>query len=156
MTLGELEREITVTVLAGTLQFKSATPEISFGTVAISSREQFLKPQDDVKLTVEDTRSEGTNWKLTAQLDAPLATADGEELINSLFVRSQEDGNTILIPLNSVANEIFSNTSSSDGVTEIDLNTADASELVLNVRPGTARANKEYSTTIHWTLEDTP
>ncbi|WP_430535666.1 pectate lyase-like adhesive domain-containing protein [Listeria rocourtiae] len=156
VTLGELEREITVTVLAGTLQFKSATPEISFGTAAISSREQFLKPQDDVKLTVEDTRSEGTNWKLTAQLDAPLATADGEELINSLFVRSQEDGNTILIPLNGVANEIFSNTSSSDGVTEIDLNTADASELVLNIRPGTARANKEYSTTIHWTLEDTP
>lgn len=156
VTLGELEREITVTVLAGTLQFKSATPEISFGTAAISSREQFLKPQDDVKLTVEDTRSEGTNWKLTAQLVSPLATADGEELINSLFVRNLQDGNVILTPLNGVSNEIFSNTTGSDGVTEIDLNTADASELVLNVRPGTARANKEYSTTIHWTLEDTP
>ncbi|MBC1937508.1 hypothetical protein HCA69_14110 [Listeria grandensis] len=156
LKLNELERDIMVTVLTGTLQFKTATPKISFGTAAISSREQFLKPQDDVKLTVEDTRAEATNWKLKAQLETPLATADGKELVNSLFVRTQEEGSTILTPLNGVASIVFANTDGLEGVTEVNLNEADASELVLNVRPGTARANQEYSTTIHWTLEDTP
>ncbi|MBC1499088.1 hypothetical protein HB943_00640 [Listeria weihenstephanensis] len=156
LKLDSLERDITVTVLAGTLQFKSATPEISFGTAAISSREQFLKPKDEVKLTVEDRRSAGTNWKLMAELETPFATADGKELVNSLFVRKFEDGNAILTPLNSVASEVFTNTTGLDGVTEVNLNEADSSELVLNVRPGTARANQEYSTTINWTLEDAP
>ncbi|MBC2327940.1 pectate lyase-like adhesive domain-containing protein [Listeria booriae] len=156
LKIGDLEREITVTVLAGTLQFKSATPEISFGTAKISSKQQFLTPEDDVMLTVEDTRKESTNWKLTAQMMTPFATADGKELKDSLFLRQYNGENTVLTPLNGTATEVFSNANGSLGLTEINFNEADASELVLNVRPGVARANQEYGTTINWTLEDTP
>lgn len=156
LKIGDLEREITVTVLAGTLQFKSATPEISFGTAKISSKQQFLTPEDDVMLTVEDTRKVATNWKLTAQMMTPFATADGKELKDSLFLRQYNGENTVLTPLNGTATEVFSNANGSLGLTEINFNEADASELVLNVRPGVARANQEYGTTINWTLEDTP
>ncbi|EUJ39909.1 hypothetical protein PWEIH_05449 [Listeria weihenstephanensis FSL R9-0317] len=147
-----LEKRIEVTVQDGSLSLGTATENISFGEQMITSKAKTVKPIDDVQLFVSDTRGEPSNWRVNAQLESPLQTADGKVLEDVLAIQTTE-GETSLSTENAIP--VYSNDALQRGLTEINLNSNEAS-LVMNVKPGTAMANKEYRTNVRWTLEDAP
>ncbi|MBC1501352.1 hypothetical protein HB943_12135 [Listeria weihenstephanensis] len=147
-----LQKRIEVTVQDGSLSLGTATENISFGEQMITSKAKTVKPIDDVQLFVSDTRGEPSNWRVNAQLESPLQTADGKVLEDVLAIQTTE-GETSLSTENAIP--VYSNDALQRGLTEINLNSNEAS-LVMNVKPGTAMANKEYRTNVRWTLEDAP
>lgn len=150
-----VERIIHITVKAGTLEFKEVPEDISFGTVTIKSKKQRIAPQNDVKIAIEDSRANPSNWTLMAQLTMPLSTASGDEL-NSLVIRSKQNGETNDLALtNEESTPVFTNDAATVGTTLIDLNSAEDEGILLNVLPGAVKA-KAYHTTIRWTLQDAP
>ncbi|MBC1456160.1 pectate lyase-like adhesive domain-containing protein [Listeria newyorkensis] len=151
-----LQKTIDVTVQDGALALGTATENISFGEQMITSKAKKVKPIDAVQLSVSDTRSVSSNWRVTAQLETPLETTDGKVLEDALAIQTTQGGNTIETALSTEnAIPVYSNDLLQRGLTEIDLNSKETS-LVMNVKPGTAMANKQYSTNVRWTLEDAP
>lgn len=151
-----LQKTIDVTVQDGALALGTATENISFGEQMITSKAKKVKPIDAVQLFVSDTRSVSSNWRVNAQLETPLETTDGKVLEDALAIQTTQGGNTIETALSTGnAIPVYSNDLLQRGLTEIDLNSKETS-LVMNVKPGTAMANKQYSTNVRWTLEDAP
>lgn len=147
-----VQKQIEVTIHAGSLSLGTATENISFGEQMITSKAKTVKPINDIQLVVNDTRGEGSNWRLNAQLESPLQTANGKVLEDVLAIQTTES-ETALSTENAIP--VYTNDLLQQGLTEISLNSNEAS-LVMNVKPGTAMANKEYSTNVRWTLEDAP
>ncbi|MBA3927919.1 pectate lyase-like adhesive domain-containing protein [Listeria rustica] len=147
-----LQKTIEVTIQDGSLSLGTATENISFGEQMITSKAKTVKPIDDIQLFVSDTRGTTSNWRVNAQLETPLQTADGKVLEDVLAIQTTE-GETALSTEHAIP--VYSNDALQQGLTEINLNSNEAS-LVMNVKPGTAMANKEYSTNVRWTLEDAP
>lgn len=151
-----LQKTIDVKVQDGALALGTATENISFGEQMITSKAKTVKPIDAVQLFVSDTRSVSSNWRVNAQLETPLETADGKVLEDALAIQTTQGGNTVETALSTEnAIPVYSNDLLQRGLTEIDLNSNETS-LVMNVKPGTAMANKQYSTDVRWTLEDAP
>ncbi|EUJ38284.1 hypothetical protein PWEIH_09813 [Listeria weihenstephanensis FSL R9-0317] len=152
-----LEKTVVVTVKAGTLEFKDITQDISFGTPTISSKKKIIEPESDLKVTVEDTRAVISDWKLSAKLTQNLQTQDGEEVVNALIVRQKDQLGTITdIPLNTTATPVYEDKTGIEGVKVIDMAPNQAQSILLDIEPGTVKANKEYTTQIEWTLENGP
>lgn len=145
-------KRIKVKVQDGALALGNVTENISFGEQMITSKTKTIKPIDDVQLSVSDTRSVSSNWLVSAQLETPLQTTDGKVLTDALAMKTVQ-GETPLSTEHAIP--VYSNERMQRGLTEIDLNSSETS-LVMNVKPGTAMANKQYSTNIRWTLEDAP
>lgn len=124
----------------------------------IRSFEQRIKPQEETKVTVEDGRSEKTRWQLTAMLEAPFKINEEEKLPDSLVLASKNmDGNIRYTPINTQGTTpVFQKETASEGLTEIDLNPAGNTGLMLDLMPGNIRSGKVYQTKIVWTLENTP
>ncbi|MBC2159575.1 hypothetical protein HCB21_07340 [Listeria booriae] len=148
-----LEKQITVTVTQGSLEFTDVTETISFGAQKITSNNHKIAPETAVKLQISDTRSTNSNWKVFAQLESPLQTEDGNTLPDSLAI---DHGGTLTSLSVQSTTEVFANNNPQSGVTEIDLSTGGDASIVLDMKPGMVYANKEYRTKIIWTLEDAP
>lgn len=152
-----VEKTVVVTVKAGTLAFKDVTQDVSFGTATISSKNKIIAPETDLKVTIEDTRAVISDWKLSVKLTQNLQTSDGEEVANALIVRQKNGlGVTSDMPLGSSATPVYEDKTGIDGVKVVDMAPNQSQSILLNIEPGTVKANKEYTAQMEWTLENGP
>ena len=127
---------------------------ISFGTHKLSRGTNYYSVDsvDGKQLSVTDDRGVGSKWQLTAKLQAPL-TNNGKTLPNSLVYKTDAGEETIT---ENVSQVIATHTTSTDSEkTTISDGWTNDQGLMLKLEEGKAAAG-EYSTTIEWTLNDTP
>ena len=127
---------------------------ISFGTHKLSRGTNYYSVDsvDGKQLSVTDDRGVGSKWQLTAKLQAPL-TNNGKTLPNSLVYKTDAGEETIT---ENVSQVIAMHTTSTDSEkTTISDGWTNDQGLMLKLEEGKAAAG-EYSTTIEWTLNDTP
>ena len=127
---------------------------ISFGTHKLSRGTNYYSVDsvEGKQLSVTDDRGVGSKWQLTAKLQAPL-TNNGKTLPNSLVYKTDAGEETIT---ENVSQVIATHTTSTDSEkTTISDGWTNDQGLMLKLEEGKAAAG-EYSTTIEWTLNDTP
>ena len=127
---------------------------ISFGTHKLSRGTNYYSVDsvEGKQLSVTDDRGVGSKWQLTAKLQAPL-TNNGKTLPNSLVYKTDAGEETIT---ENVSQVIAMHTTSTDSEkTTISDGWTNDQGLMLKLEEGKAAAG-EYSTTIEWTLNDTP
>ncbi|MFD2304948.1 Ig-like domain-containing protein [Enterococcus termitis] len=156
MLLGNLRKDVTVTFTNGELAFDQLPNELSFGTQTIRAKKQVIKPEETVKISVNDSRFSTSNWRLTTQLDRPISTDEGDKLGGELiFQEKDSDGKWIEKVINEQSTtEVYTNSSAELGNTTIDF--LEDKKITLAVFPGSIYSNRYYSTKIIWTLEVGP
>ena len=162
-TTTDMSQATSVLDLIGTVynaQWKARTislevpTAISFGTHKLSRGTNYYSVDsvDGKQLSVTDDRGVGSKWQLTAKLQAPL-TNNGKTLPNSLVYKTDAGEETIT---ENVSQVIATHTTSTDSEkTTISDGWTNDQGLMLKLEEGKAAAG-EYSTTIEWTLNDTP
>lgn len=136
-----------------TISFEVPTT-ISFGTHKLSKGTNYYSVDtlEGNKLSVTDERGKGSEWQLTAKLQAPL-TNSGKILPNSLVYKTSASEETLT---DSAAQIIATHTTTTDTEqTFISDNWNSTQGLMLKIEEGKASMG-EYSGTIEWTLNDTP
>lgn len=148
------EKSVTIKAFIGELQFISAPKEISFGkNLAISTKNKtYYITQKEEELIVKDTRIFKSAWKMSLKLQQPLTGSSGE-VINSAV---RYDNKPVKVNDNMV---IFQqNASGEQEEKEFNISKdwiGKRQGLNLDIPGGKARA-EVYTTTMLWTLEDTP
>ena len=162
-TTTDMSQATSVLDLIGTVynaQWKARTislevpTAISFGTHKLSRGTNYYSVDsvEGKQLSVTDDRGVGSKWQLTAKLQAPL-TNNGKTLPNSLVYKTDAGEETIT---ENVSQVIATHTTSTDSEkTTISDGWTNDQGLMLKLEEGKAAAG-EYSTTIEWTLNDTP
>ena len=162
-TTTDMSQATSVLDLIGTVynaQWKARTislevpTAISFGTHKLSRGTNYYSVDsvEGKQLSVTDDRGVGSKWQLTAKLQAPL-TNNGKTLPNSLVYKTDAGEETIT---ENVSQVIAMHTTSTDSEkTTISDGWTNDQGLMLKLEEGKAAAG-EYSTTIEWTLNDTP
>ncbi|WP_207695452.1 Ig-like domain-containing protein [Enterococcus sp. DIV0212c] len=156
LMIGTLKKEITVTLTAGELSFNQVPTGISYGTPLIQSKKQLIKPTNNIKLSIMDTRFDVGDWRLMAQLTHPLKTSDGHSIEDGIVYQKKEtngewSNQTIS---DRFGTEVFSNKNANTGTTTVSFH--DENELILTISPGSVYSGKSYSTQFIWTLENAP
>nr|WP_278250964.1 Ig-like domain-containing protein [Enterococcus sp. DIV0212c] len=154
--VGKLKKEITVTLTKGDITFDHIPSSMSFGTQTIRSNKQTIRPENSINVSIIDTRFVANDWRLFTQLNQPLQTNNGELMSGGiLFHKKDENGDWVKETIDEkVPTEVFSKTKATFGKTTV--NFLDDKEIVLSILPGSVYSNKEYNTTIIWTLENAP
>ncbi|WP_207695453.1 hypothetical protein DOK67_0000051 [Enterococcus sp. DIV0212c] len=154
--VGNIKKEITVKLTAGDITFDHVPSSMSFGTPLIQSKKQLIKPTNNIKLSIMDTRFDIGDWRLMAQLTHPLKTSDGHSIEDGIVYQKKEangewSNQTIS---DRFGTEVFSNKNANTGTTTVSFH--DENELILAVSPGSVYSGKAYSTQFIWTLENAP
>ncbi|HEY4599725.1 MAG TPA: Ig-like domain-containing protein [Cerasibacillus sp.] len=140
------------TIVVKGVRLELTVPEtLPFKKTKIQLQEVLIPRQDDYwSVQVKDTRGQGAKWKITAKAPNPLSTKNGLQLNpNALIYRKDskeyylQDGVLIYEGITGENNEMTVTWKKSEGI-------------LLKVNPSHALPDQEYSTTIHWTLENTP
>lgn len=124
---------------------------LPFKKTKIQFQEVLIPRQNDKwPIHVKDTRGQGSKWKITAKSPEPLSTKDGQQL----------HPNALIFKLKDEEYNLQDGVLIYEGVTgendEMTINWNKGEGILLKVNPSEALPNQEYSTTIHWTLENTP
>lgn len=146
---GNVSEPAEVTVISAILTLRSVPEMLAFEPITITSGEMTVPREGSASVTVEDTRGEGSPWRLLAEAD-PLTTADESHQLTNTLVHV--DGEETLLLENGPV-EVYSGETDDEAITNITW-PADQGPLI-NVSPSEARAEK-YSTTITWKLVDAP
>lgn len=137
----------------GHLSFSTVPTKISFGTHALSSKDEEYKIESkDQDIIVKDTRTLGSNWQLRATLTKPLTGNKTQHtLSDALFY--VKDGKTVPIHTNTSAIiESAVTTTHEDYNISHDWETSNDG-LKVSVKSGDALAD-QYSGEISWELYD--
>ncbi|WP_085990877.1 Ig-like domain-containing protein [Oceanobacillus senegalensis] len=145
------ESEPTTTSVIGTILEFIVPSHIQFPETIIPPYEVTIPTEDpNWAITVRDTRGQGSTWQIKARATAPLSTIDGDTLSREALLFSKN--NKVFPMINGVI--IHEGETGIEEQTVIQWEENEGIQLKLN--PFEAQANKEYSTTIEWTLEDAP
>ncbi|RKQ31518.1 Ig-like domain-containing protein [Oceanobacillus halophilus] len=141
----------TSTIVIGTILELFVPDEIQFKETKIGFEEIIIpRIESDWAIDVRDTRGEGSSWKLKAKATTPLTATNGHSL-------SPE---TIIFYNNNMATYLKDEVIIQEGTTgkeELTTITWDKDEgILLKLNPMEAQPGVEYTTTVQWTLEDTP
>lgn len=148
------EQSVILKAFVGELQFISAPKEISFGkNLLISTKNKtYFITQKAEELLVKDTRINKSAWKMSLKLLQPLTSSSGEVINSALRYDSKPvkvNDNTIIYQQNAIGEQ---------GEKEFNISkdwVGKKQGLNLVIPGGKARA-EAYTTTMVWTLEDTP
>ncbi|WP_207695280.1 hypothetical protein DOK67_0000821 [Enterococcus sp. DIV0212c] len=147
------EAQTVIYKYQGHLSFSDVPTKISFGTHALSSKDEEYKIEaKDRDIVVKDTRTLGSNWQLRATLSKPLTGNKTEHVLSdALFY--VKDGQSVPIHTNSSAVITSAVTTNHDdyNITH-DWATSDDG-LKVAVKSGDALA-EQYSGEISWELYD--
>ncbi|WP_206912472.1 hypothetical protein IGL98_003299 [Enterococcus sp. DIV0840] len=147
------ETQTVIYKYQGHLSFSAVPTQISFGTHALSSKDEEYKIEaKDRDIVVKDTRTLGSNWQLRATLSKPLTGNKTQHVLSdALFY--VKDGQSVPIPAHSSAiiESAVSTTHDDYNITH-DWATSDDG-LKVAVKSGDALAD-QYSGEISWELYD--
>ncbi|MBO0440240.1 Ig-like domain-containing protein [Candidatus Enterococcus ikei] len=157
-SFGTFKKTVTATLLEGTIGFSHVDSNISFGEQTINSKKQFVSTQDSLNLIIEDTRYVMGNWRIVTKLSQPLQTNQGNQTASTLVLQTTDAaGNQIRKRLSDKkTTEFYYNKNAVNGQLSFMLGKSEQQQILLNVLPGTVLANKEYSSSIMWIIENAP
>ncbi|WP_239257351.1 immunoglobulin-like domain-containing protein [Listeria ilorinensis] len=133
----------------GQLGFIDVPTDLAFETTKIQSQETVIpREKTDWTIKVKDTRKTKSDWQITAKVDQPLTTVDGDVLEDALIFKkgSQET------PLTTSAQLIEDNQQKQE---QTDIKWAKEEGMLIKAKLNRAVA-KKYQTNITWILQDTP
>ncbi|OCA83230.1 hypothetical protein A8F94_19175 [Bacillus sp. FJAT-27225] len=149
-SITQKESHGTSTKVIGTLRME-APPDINFMETVMEKREVIIKRETgDYSLKIRDTRGSGSKWRIKASTPNPLTSIEGHTLPMGAIVFI-DDGKTL--PMSDEV-LIFEGETFNDPDTTIKWNQEEG--IFIKINPAGALPNTQYSTTIHWTLEDAP
>ncbi|EGO2749759.1 InlB B-repeat-containing protein (plasmid) [Enterococcus faecalis] len=134
----------------------SVPDSIGFGSKKLSKEDKIYGVEEVLgkELTVTDNRGSNNTWKLGVKLLQPLTNVDnGKQLLNSLVYKNKT-GEQLLTDSDTQIVET-ENTTEDNFTWNISKTWTENSGLLLKVDSGKASLG-EYTTTIEWTLNDTP
>ncbi|MGX7150787.1 MucBP domain-containing protein [Enterococcus ureasiticus] len=147
------ETQTVIYKYQGHLIFSAVPTQISFGTHALSSKDEEYKIEaKDRDIVVKDTRTLGSNWQLRATLSKPLTGNKTQHVLSdALFY--VKDGQSVPIPTHSssIIESAVTTTHDEYNITQ-DWETSDDG-LKVAVKSGDALAD-QYSGEISWELYD--
>lgn len=139
------------TVVVGTILELTVPSEIRFKQTVIGFDEVTI-PREITgwSISVRDTRGQGSKWRIKAKAPEPLTSKDGYTLDPSALVFTKN--NQIHFLLDETL--IYEGMTGPERETEITWNENEG--ILIKVVPSNAQPGVEYTTTIHWTLENAP
>ncbi|EUJ31464.1 hypothetical protein [Listeria cornellensis] len=155
-TLEDTTATVQVTVIDDTILEFNATPEtLVFQTMGISSNETTAaRSNPDWNIQVKDTRNNGSHWAVTATVNGPFINANepaGKQLHDALTYTS---GNTETRITDNIAFPIFEGSSNTQQITTI--KSPSEQGIHMKINPTGVKAGADYTSSITWTLNDTP
>lgn len=149
---GNTSDPLPVTVVGDRLSFRVPT-RMNFEQTVI--RDEFLtipRVDKDWEINVINTRQNGNPWRITAQAQSPLTTADSQDSIDNALVFINDNNNL------SLNNEVLVYEENSEDNIETTIHWPDNQGVLLQLNPQAEKVQiyKTYKTTIDWTLTDAP
>lgn len=142
-------------IFMGILEFASVPEYMLFQNPSLSSSSQRIPRQDpNWTISISDTRSAGSQWRLEASIDAPLQgllNGQNYQLPNALVYVNSSNTATAL---SSAPLLIFQGTTGATPIT--DLSWPATEGILVDIPPYQGTVGVVYETTINWTLMDTP
>lgn len=151
-TFGAKSEETTTTVVGTTLSFE-VPKTLDFQTTVIQDKETIIeRDKKNWGIDLYDSRPDGSEWIITAHAPEPFKTEDGQELPSDALVFVDE-GN-----IQSLEEEVRIAEGTADKTNEqtIDWGGNEGPLLQLNPLASNVRTNKNYTTSVEWTLKDAP
>lgn len=137
----------------GELKFGIVPSTLSFSVGAIPAEPMYIPRQEtDWSLSIEDTRGEGSNWRLDASIYENQLTDGNDHYLDGSINYVLGDSST---PLSTVPLTIASKTTGTNSTTTFSWNKNQGLLIWLN-SISTILPNIQYSATIQWTLIDSP
>ncbi|MFW5438188.1 lectin-like domain-containing protein [Paenibacillus apiarius] len=142
--------EIVTVHVTGKLVFTTASENISFENIKISSQPSWSKRNSDWDIRVKDTRGLGSSWRLSATLTEPFTDDKGNELKDALIFVDENGNETTMEP--GMAAYVFEKVTQDQQ--EVSINWETNQGILLKINPY-AYAGK-YKGLISWNLVDAP
>lgn len=148
------EQTVVYVYTSAILRFYDVPSELSFNETKISSHTQtILRKKTNWKITVEDTRLNKKNWRVTAQLSEQFKDSSGQSLKYDILLFRKGNQNDQWITSNNAVN-IFDGTSK-ENEDLYDVSWKESEGPIIQAAPGTVKVGK-YTGVINWKLIDAP
>lgn len=137
-------------VYPGELIISKASKSISINLTPLSLNPILCPKENELIVTVIDSRINSTAWKLYAQINSDLTSKDGSTLTNSLVYK---DESGTITPLSKAKTLVYTGTENSGTPLTTDI-TFKKDEGILFMSTDKIIRGVEYETNIIWTIEE--